>query len=251
MFTRHVDELLNTVFNSTHAAHKAEQAKGEPQRRAPFWRVKTPDEVELVRWVAHAEQAKNKNVIAIRQSGIKSAGALPVDLMEVHMTIKAEISAEIVRAKFAYNPVTGHLLHRRGRGRAQRGTRAGSLKPTGYRVVNVNGRFFQSARVAWLHYYGMWPEHQIDHINHCRDDDRIENLRDVTGTVNQHNQSGARKNNTSGCVGVHFNNKEQRWYAVTYLKSKLHFLGSFHTFEDAVAARIEGKARLHEKVRNQ
>ena len=156
-----------------------------------------------------------------------------------------KVTAELVRSMFDYDPSTGHLLHRFNRARCKRGDRGGSLKPNGYRLVNIKGRFFQSARIVWLHQYGCWPAHQIDHINHVRDDDRLENLRDVTAQQNLHNLSATRKNNLSGVPGVRWNTRDSRWYAIIYLSGKAIFLGSFKSFEEAVAARNAGKAKYH------
>ena len=99
--------------------------------------------------------------------------------------------------------------------------------------------------MAWLHYYGQWPEHQIDHINHLRDDDRIKNLRDVTPQENSHNLGSKRKNNTSGTVGVTWNAKRKKWYAAIHVMSKPIFLGGYDSYEAAVQARNEGKLEYH------
>lgn len=183
---------------------------------------------------------------ALLTRGIRPAGVAPAGLMEERMESGSEITADTVRALFTYDPRTGHLLHQRARGIAKRGDRAGTLKPTGYRLIRVNGRWFQSARVVWLHYYGVWPKQQVDHINHVRDDDRIENLRDVAQRENLHNLSGKRKNNTSGTVGVTWNSRSQKWYAVIYVMSKAIFLGSHDTYEAAVEARQAGKRIYHQ-----
>ena len=42
--------------------------------------------------------------------------------------------------------------------------------------------------------YGKWPENEIDHINGIKDDNRINNLRDVTNRQNALNV-GVFKNN--------------------------------------------------------
>ena len=157
-----------------------------------------------------------------------------------------EVTAELVRSMFDYDPSTGHLLHKFNRARCKRGDRGGSLKPNGYRQVNIKGRLFQSARIVWLHQYGEWPRNQVDHINHVRDDDRLENLRDVTPQQNSHNLSGKRKNNTSGAVGVTWHARSKRWYAFIYVKQKAIFLGSHATYEEAVAARHAGKVAHHQ-----
>lgn len=159
--------------------------------------------------------------------------------------MKRTITADMARAAYDYDPATGHLTHRKSRGRAIAGERAGSPKPSGYRSVRLDNRFFQSARVVWLHYYGEWPKNQIDHINHKRDDDRIANLRDVTGHINLHNQSGRRSNNTSGVVGVHLNRTSGKYHATIWKNRKCIFLGCFAEFSEAVEARRRGKEVHH------
>ena len=190
------------------------------------------------------EQSGRCQLQALRKRGINSTSKSSVELME-DLEMAKEITAELVRLMFDYDAQTGHLIHRQNQGRAKRGERAGTLKPTGYRVISVQRRFFQSARVVWLHQYGSWPTHQVDHINHVRDDDRLENLRDVTPQQNLHNLSARRKNNSSGVQGVHWNTREGKWYAVIYAAGKGIFLGSYVLFEDAVLARVEGKKKYH------
>ena len=55
-----------------------------------------------------------------------------------------------------------------------------------------------------------------------------------------------RKNNTSGVPGVDWMAKKGLWRASICFKGKRHYLGGYHRFEDAVAARKEAKARLHD-----
>lgn len=159
--------------------------------------------------------------------------------------MKPEITAALVRERYSYDPETGHLNYKISRGRVSANGRVGSLKKSGYRKVSINQQWIQSARIAWLHYYGEWPENQVDHINQIRDDDRIANLRDVTGLENMHNQGDRRKNNSSGAVGVHRNERDQMWHATISVKRKVVFLGAYKQFEDAIEARERGKRQHH------
>jgi len=161
------------------------------------------------------------------------------------MTRQHEITADVVRLIYDYDPQTGFLTHRRGRGRAKRNSRAGTVKKNGYRTIRVRGRWFSSGRVAWLHYYGEWPRHQIDHINHVRDDDRIANLRDVPGAVNMHNLGALRSNSTTGVVGVSFNKRQRKYVASVYVGGRCIFLGQFSSLPEAAEARAKGKAQYH------
>ena len=64
----------------------------------------------------------------------------------------------------------------------------------GYHQGAIFGRQISAHTVVWAWVHGDWPEHEIDHINGKRHDNRIENLRDVTHAVNTRNASLPRKN---------------------------------------------------------
>ncbi|EON5850839.1 HNH endonuclease [Escherichia coli] len=84
---------------------------------------------------------------------------------------------------------------------------------------------------------------QVDHINHDRTDNRIENLRLVDNQGNQKNSS-IRKDNIGGCTGVTWNPSHKRWIAYIRENGKHKHIGSFIKFSDAVRAREEAQARL-------
>ncbi|SRR6266446_2339189 len=59
----------------------------------------------------------------------------------------------------------------------------GGNKKRGHEYVLINdvdGRDYRAARLAHLYMTGEWPKHKMDHINRIKDDNRWENLRDVT-----------------------------------------------------------------------
>ncbi|MDB4312159.1 HNH endonuclease, partial [bacterium] len=81
---------------------------------------------------------------------------------------------------------------------------------------------------------------QIDHINHDRKDNRIDNLRLTTQLENTRNRS-INKNNTSGVVGVTWDPLNCMWRSAIGLKGKWKHLGRFKKKEDAVLARREAE----------
>jgi hypothetical protein len=87
--------------------------------------------------------------------------------------------------------------------------------------------------LAWLYVQGVWPDAEIDHVNRIRDDNRIDNLRDVTRLQNCCN----RNDNTSSVAGVHWFKQDKKWRAQIWVVSKIKHLGYFANIEDAAEAR--------------
>jgi len=106
----------------------------------------------------------------------------------------------------------------------------------GYKRISIDHRRYMAHRLAWLYMTGEWPKGQIDHINHVRDDNRFENLRDVTMPENQRNRK-INKSNTSGFTGVRFRKNKSKWEAQITINGECRFIGSFKNKNDAVIAR--------------
>lgn len=117
------------------------------------------------------------------------------------------------------------------------GSRAGYLNThNGYRDIKIDGVGFKEHRVVWAIMNGEWPAHEIDHINRIRDDNRIENLRDVEPRINQLNHP-IRTDNTSGHPGVCWRPGKNKWQAYFCVMGKFKSLGHFLSLEEAVAVR--------------
>lgn len=82
----------------------------------------------------------------------------------------------------------------------------------------------------------------VDHINHCKNDNRKQNIRLCTVKENNINV-GLQKNNTSGDTGISYDNFYSCWRAsITVDYKKIH-LGSFSNREDALKARIKAEEK--------
>ena len=68
------------------------------------------------------------------------------------------------------------------------GMEAGSISRSGYRYIRVNGLHYSGHALAWYLHYKQWPTKQIDHENMDRADNRIDNLREATGSQQQGNR---------------------------------------------------------------
>lgn len=162
---------------------------------------------------------------------------------------------EILR-KLNYNPESGKIFWKyvveetpsdKTYNKRFAGNLAGSIKTSknkeGYREIHICGKMVKAHRVAWFLYYGVWPEMEIDHINHVRDDNRIKNLREVD-RGRQNRNSFRRKDNSSGCTGVYFNKRCAKWAASIQCNKIRKFLGYFETKDLAITARNNAKNKL-------
>lgn len=116
--------------------------------------------------------------------------------------------------------------------------------PDGYRVgAFLRNRHARSHVVAWAIIHGSYPDGHIDHINGVRDDNRIQNLRDVTQAENQRNlKHNAR--NKSGQMGVFWVKSYARWWAYIGSGSSRITLGYFDCKSEAIAARQRAETEI-------
>lgn len=119
---------------------------------------------------------------------------------------------------------------------------AGGLNAQGYLVTGIQNKVYRNARIIWKMYYGADPKGGIDHIDHNRLNNKIENLRDVSRKENCRNRSMTSQN-TSGVVGVYRRTAENKWCAQIDVNSQNIQLGSFTNKEDAIKARKEAEIK--------
>ena len=114
-----------------------------------------------------------------------------------------------------------------------------AISNRGYFQGRIIDTTYLKHRVIWFWMTGNWPKEQINHINHDRLDNRWYNLREISNQGNCRNQS-LRKTNKSGCIGIYFDKKYQKWKAT--IGKNIH-LGYFNLLEDAVNARKEAEVK--------
>lgn len=150
-------------------------------------------------------------------------------------------------SRMKYDPITGSMTWLNSK--VKNGSRVipnrdvGTIDSKGYRQVRLRGKAYLVHRVAWLMLYGEWPRH-LDHIDRDPLNNAISNLRECDHFEN-HQNTGVRKDNTSGVTGVSFNKKCRLWQAYINVQGVRHRIGHFEKFDDAVAARIAAKAEIH------
>ena len=153
-------------------------------------------------------------------------------------------AADEVRGLLDYDPETGIFKWRVMRGGVPAGSVAGGTHCQGYVAIQFRGAPRLAHRLAWLHFYGAWPEGHLDHINRDKKDNRITNLRVVTPSQNLQN-TGLQKNSTSGYRGVSLNVPTGRWKAYIKVGGRRKHLGYFATPQEASVAYLAAAAQMH------
>lgn len=125
------------------------------------------------------------------------------------------------------------------------GQEVGSIHKTGYRHVTWMGKIHKVHRLIFLLKHGYLPK-EIDHINGDRQDNRIENLREVTRSENQFNKAMC-SNNTSGFRGVNWHKHSKSWVVRVCTKGKTKILGYFKDLELAGLVADEARNLYHGK----
>lgn len=95
-------------------------------------------------------------------------------------------------------------------------------------------------RAVWALVHGSWPKYQIDHIDRDPSNNRIENLRDVSGSVNQLNKEPA---GVVPYLGVRF--LRGKYEARIKKDGKVFQVGTFPTALAAAKARDRAAQMLH------
>lgn len=148
-----------------------------------------------------------------------------------------------LRELLHYDPETGIFTRLKTASyNSKKGDVVGSINLDGYKIIRLAGRGCRTARLAFLYMEGYLPEHDVDHINRVRHDDRWCNLRHVSRQCNSRNCSIS-KNNKSGITGVCWCKRDQKWKADITISGRNIHLGYFILKLDAAKARWEAEVK--------
>lgn len=182
------------------------------------------------RWVVHLNGERDDNRIA--NLGYKD---------EARYLTKKRLTQARLKQVLDYNAETGIFVWKINTARGRIGAHAGVCSTTGYRYMSIDAQRYLAHRLAWFYVHGSWPEHQIDHVNGKRDDNRIVNLREATPF--QQAQNGSRPIGATGYRGVR--RKGNRYFAQIMARNRRIPLGYFDTAEEAHAAYVEAAKKYH------
>jgi hypothetical protein len=118
--------------------------------------------------------------------------------------------------------------------------KVGNERPDGYLMFRLEGKTVLVHRYLYEKYYNVKlnPDEIINHKNHKKDDNRIENLEVVCKQQNCQYRENA--------LGYYWNNQKKKWQANIMLNQKTIYLGRFDKEQDARNAYIEKARYLNE-----
>lgn len=168
--------------------------------------------------------------------------SIPVDTPINAAPEVKELSQAKLLAMFSYDPDTGVVTSKRT------GRPIGVENDRGYLVWNVNGKKYKLHRLIWMMVSGSWPSGLVDHKDGDKKNNRWSNLRDATEAVNSQNRIRARRDSSSGTLGVRTVDKDKHTAAIEIRvngRRKTIYLGSHATPELAHEAYVSAKRKLH------
>lgn len=142
------------------------------------------------------------------------------------------VPIERLRECLVYDPTSGLFRWKSGRCALKV---AGTRESHGYIRIKLDGISLAAARIAWAMMTGEWPEHDIDHWDRDKGNNRWGNLRLATDAQNKANSKLDRRN-TAGLKGAVYRAKRRRWRAQIIIAGKARHLGYFSTPQGAHAA---------------
>jgi len=148
------------------------------------------------------------------------------------------MTPEEVKQIFLYKD--GKLLWNINTAKTKKGTVAGS-NSRGYIEIKYKQKRYLAHRLIWCYEHGKWPSAMIDHIDGNRSNNKIQNLRDVSNAVNQHNHHSIRPDNKTGVRGVIYRQSTNRYLVQIRMFGKNKYVGSYKTLEEATMARKQAE----------
>lgn len=159
---------------------------------------------------------------------------------------KNDLTPEYLKSIYDYNEASGKFFWKKrtnSLSRAVIGREVGTPDRDGYKRLKLFGKIYLVHHVTWFLFNNKWPVNELDHINGVRDDNRIENLRDVSSRQNSQNQ---KKHRNGHLLGTYFRKDNKKWGSKIVVSKKHIHLGFFDTKELAHDAYMKKLTEIGE-----
>ena len=154
------------------------------------------------------------------------------------------LTQELAHKFFEYKD--GDLYWKVDRLVVRAGELAGAKTLNGYKQIGINRKVYLQHRVIFLMFHGYLPKY-VDHINGNRNDNRIENLREVTSSQNNCNRKVTKKTKYP-VRGIYQHSKYKDKYCVEiYVDKKRKHIGIYKTLEEAIKASNDARQKYHKE----
>lgn len=150
---------------------------------------------------------------------------------------------DFLREKYHYDPETGLITFRTTKGCKAGRVTGLNTEQSGYKSMFVTlpsgRRLLKVHLIGWSNTYGVWPDHEVDHEDGDKSNNRLDNLRRATGSQNRANikkyKTWGGKPTSSQYKGVSWIKDKSQWMAYIRVDKKLIKLGYFD--DEVLAAK--------------
>jgi hypothetical protein len=147
-------------------------------------------------------------------------------------------SQEILQNLFTYKD--GFLYWKEARARCvKKGSIAGCLKSNNYWQIYINNKAYSAHRLIFMFFHGFVPD-QVDHIDNCQSNNKIENLRPASQSQNCLNRKISKQNKT-GYKNVSIHSQTKKFHVTITLQNKIISFGLYDDLE--LAGLVAAEAR--------
>ncbi len=136
---------------------------------------------------------------------------------------------------------TLHWLPQKGKRCNNTKARAGCFTTKGYRIIRIDDKLYKEHRIIWVMHNGLISGNlDIDHIDRNPGNNKLENLRLATRSLNNINKN---------CKGVSYDKVRNKWTAQLTINGKRILHKRFNSYEEALVNYKQAKDKAIENIK--
>jgi hypothetical protein len=123
--------------------------------------------------------------------------------------------------------------------------KVGNKRKDGYLQITVNGVKYLTHRLAFLYITGRFPLEEIDHKDRCKTNNKWNNLRECTKSLNRANMPCTKRNKLTIRGVYKLGGRSKRYQAQIKKDGKTYRLGNYLTIEEAKEAFLKAYKEMY------